>query len=105
MRAQCWAYLIIDKAKLVPVLLTKRQRLEAMALANGNDTFWPAKKLGTEDAIGDRYCVCTIVQPISFYVRYCGTRRWATALTDAPLITQVRRVLQEHGKLKGQDKL
>jgi len=60
MRAQCWAYLIIDKAKLVPVLLTMRQRLEAMALANGNDTFWPAKKLGTEDAIGSllrlHYC-------------------------------------------------
>jgi hypothetical protein len=42
------------------------QRPKAKGLAGGNGTDWPSKKLVTEGAIGNRYCVCVVVQSVVF---------------------------------------
>jgi|GEM_PF-5474195 len=101
MQAQCWTYLISDKAKIVPVLLTKRQRPKGVGLTSGNGTIWSSKKLVREGAIGDRYCVCVIV----FMNEIVGPGDGQRAGNRVPLLALVCRVSKDHGNLKGQNKL
>jgi len=89
----------------VPVLLTKHERPEAIGSANGNGTVWPAKKLGLEGAIGDRYCVCVIVRPIVFMNDVVGPGDRQRARNEVPLLGLVYRVSKNHDKLRGQDTL